>query len=191
MSRPILTVDIDEVLYPFVDRYLQQYNAERGTDYSSEELKTFFILDDLHPDRNPEDVYEEHLYQAEELGFEPMPGALNALTQLKDAYDIYVVTSRRPSMRPITEQWIGKNFPDVFSDIHFIRDADVKLTKAELCQRLGAKYLIEDHPDHVAGIEAVGTHVLLFGDLPWNRDVELPEGSRRVKDWNEVLEVLL
>jgi hypothetical protein len=47
-------------------------------------------------------------------------------------------------------------------------------------------YLIDDQIKHCIGASGVGVKSLLYGDYPWNRDVNLPKSVERVSSWKEV-----
>ena len=89
-----------------------------------------------------------------------------------------------------TYEWVKKYFPGVFEGVHFVPiwETNNKVTKAEICQQIGADYLIDDLPRHCNLAAEVGIKALLFGDYSWNRNEEITEGVTRVKDWPAVVE---
>jgi len=84
---------------------------------------------------------------------------------------------------------------ELFDDdhIHFagiwdkISDASIARTKGELCQELGADYIIDDQLKHCVGAAKLGLKALLFGNYLWNQNGSLPENVQRVDDWSGVL----
>src|SRR3546814_18720926 len=73
-----------------------------------------------------------------------------------------------------TMEWIEKHYGGVFSDVHFagfwdkIDQNSVHLTKAELCTKVGAEYLIDDQVKHCKAVAEAGMKGLLFGKYSWN-----------------------
>lgn len=195
-AKPVLAVDVDEVLYPFMPMFIKHHNQHYGTNTSLEQLTSY--------------VLEENFVMAEDQKIEridrfvanggftagvPLEQSQDALRALTQRYDVVVVTSRWQDWEQDTLAWLQRHYPDVFKGIHFANsitwNRGDKHNKAAICQRLGAVAFIDDSLDNVQEVAATGIPSLLFGDYPWNQADELPENVQRVKDWNEVLEVLL
>jgi 5'(3')-deoxyribonucleotidase len=121
---------------------------------------------------------------------EPQAGAIEALGTLRESHDLAIVTSRGDLKGKATFEWLEQHFPDVFRKVEFVQlwgqRGDV--TKAVICQALGAEWLIDDNPGHCALAAEAGVQGLLFGEYGWNRNVEIPKGVTRVRNWQEVLE---
>lgn len=193
-AKPVLAVDIDDVMAPFGPAFLDRYNKEHGTSHQSEDFPYYYFVKDLYGLSDDDDAerYVTEFVQWATSNNIPLDGkAVDAIRKLENYYDIYVITSRHPEVYKITRDWLQRQLPDVFKDVHFIRARAEKTSKPQICREIGAKVLIEDHPDHVQECAKYGVRGLLFGDYPWNRNIELPENVQRVKDWNEVLEILL
>ncbi len=95
-------------------------------------------------------------------------GARSALESLRDNYRLEIVTARNPWRREETALFIARALPDVFDDIHFIRDYNGdQTTKAQVCLDIGARYLIEDLDDHCEPAIAAGIEVIQFGKYPF------------------------
>lgn len=193
-AKPVLAVDIDDVMAPFAPAFLERYNQQHGTTHKNEDFPYYYFVKDLYglsDDDDAEQYVTEFIEWATSHNM-PLNGeAVAGIRKLEEHYDLYVITSRHPDVYEITKKWLQSQLPDVFKDVHFIRARSEKTTKAQICQEIGAKLLVEDHPDHLQDCAKYGVRGLLFGDYPWNRNTELPESVQRVKDWNEVVEVLL
>src|SRR5207302_7910480 len=92
----------------------------------------------------------------------------------------------------VTRRWINRNFSGIFEDVIFVSSyyKDGRL-KGEVCKEIGASVLIDDHLYHAADVVKYGVKCLLFGDYPWSESEELPPGIIRVRNWDEVLKILL
>ncbi len=67
---------------------------------------------------------------------------------------------------------------------------EMPVTKAEICQKIGAFALLDDSISHLVECAEVGVDGYLFGDYPWNQVEELPNGIVRCLDWQEVADNL-
>jgi len=120
------------------------------------------------------------------------PEAEEVLRWLGKRYELMVVTSRRTMLMQETESWLNQHFAGVFTVVHYAGMWDKpdehshKMTQAELCQRIGASYLIDDQLKHCLAAAEVGITAVLYGDYAWNRMDSLPKGVTRCRTWLEV-----
>lgn len=195
MSRPIVAVDIDDVLAESAQAFVEYSNTKWGTnltveDYDEDWAKVWKVT---HEEAKPR--VEVYFHEAPVLTHKAYDAHVT-LNALKQWYDLIVVTSRRTGLKGDTLEWIQREFPGVFLNdkIYFAGIWDnftpnsIHQTKGELLKSLGATYHIDDQPKHCTSALEQGITPLLFGDYSWNRSVELPEGITRVKNWQEVME---
>lgn len=120
---------------------------------------------------------------------ELIPGAKNALSQLKKTYKLVAVTSRRLEWVKATHEWLALKLPEVFEDVIFVHhNNNDGRTKGDVCIEAGASYLVDDNPEHCQSAIDKGVKTILFGDYGWNRSVKASEKTMRAKNWQEVLE---
>lgn len=126
---------------------------------------------------------------------EPFAEVRHVLEGLTEKYTLVVTTSRSNSIADQTKNWLDRHYDGIFTDAHFagIWDGDnsqghekLNLTKADLLKKIGATHLIDDHPKHCFAAAKIGIPAILFGEYPWNRDVELPDNVTRCIDWQAV-----
>jgi FMN phosphatase YigB (HAD superfamily) len=119
-----------------------------------------------------------------------MDGAVEALASLRKRLELVIVTSRDERSIGHTHIWLDKHFPGIFRGVEFVAlwSKGEKVSKALVCQQLGARYLVDDNADHCRLAAECGTQALLFGDTGWNRRAELSACMVRCKDWPAVLE---
>ena len=193
-SKPVLAIDIDEVLMPFMEGFFKYQNTKFGTDFKITSTMPYhsahqFIGDTVEQfQRKLDGFIESDLYRK---SF-PIQGAQTAVEKLKDRYQLVIVTARPATVRELTEDWVRNHFPETFTDVYFVPWVEDRVPdKQGSLVSLGAEILVDDNLSHIE--EAVGGNVrgILFGDYPWNQTDTLPSGVTRAKTWSEVEEILL
>lgn len=192
MKKPVIAVDIDEVLAQHNASLVRFHNERYGTshtleDYISDYWSEVWKIDKVETERRAVEFHETGAHG----NLEVVDGALESLKHLQQRFHLVAVTVRRKSTVESTYQWLDMYFPEIFSDVRFIHswdDPDTTLTKADVCDELGAGWLIDDSVRHCRLMAETGKVGILFGNYPWNQQTELPEGVVRLKDWGEVKE---
>ena len=195
-SYRFIAVDLDDVLFDFLRHFFQWHNEQYGTTLRPEDMVYETIWEawggtkEEATDRIPRFFQEVNM-----LSMDPIDGAATALGQLKDRFELTIISARDPSAADVTQVWINNYFPEVFDEVVLgIGNpmAESRLmTKADVCKQIGADVLIDDQLAHARNVAAAGIHVLLFGHGPWNQAKSLPAEIRRVEDWAHVVRVLL
>lgn len=193
MTKQTIAVDIDDVLAASVESWIAYSNKKWGThltvdDYDEDWAKMWGV------DNTEGKKRANHLYTSGIVGtFNRFDDAEHVLKELSKKYKLVITTSRVLQVEKDTLEWIDRHYNGIFKEVHLARifDADhpepLKVTKRELCEMIGADYLIDDHPKHCFAVAGAGMTALLFGDYAWSRNLgELPEGVVRVKDWAAV-----
>lgn len=196
MKKPVIAVDIDDVLAIENEAVRLYANENYGYSHTPEDYlapgeywgywETVQGLDKAEGKRR----YEAYLASGIKARLEVMDGALAALTHLKRTYDLIIVTSREAHLVEITEQWLTKHFPEVFTDIAFVAlwTGNVKGSKADVCMQLNAQFLIDDNPQHLELARACGIKGLLFGQYGWSIGREIAPEIVKVDSWHQVRE---
>lgn len=192
-TKPIIAIDIDDVLADNALGFVQWSNSRFGTnltpdDYQEHWAEMWKIDNDEVLKRSNEFHMSNHVST-----YNTIPGAREALDKLKTRFTLILITSRRFIIKEITDEWINKNYNNIFSDCIFCGFYDgpissgLKLTKAELARDIKADYLIDDQIKHIEAAASIGIKSLLFGDYSWNKKEKLGKNIVRVKDWGEIL----
>jgi 5'(3')-deoxyribonucleotidase len=198
-TKPIIIVDIDDVISDYASSVVRfarrKYDKNFTHDKMSENWGEMFNITPREWLKSYEQfLIEERFYKDPPI----IDGAFGTLDKLKPEFSLVVLTSRPMFMRDDTLKWLGDNFPGIFNETLFANIYDkynddgsnlstlTKHTKAEMCQEIGAAYLIDDQPKHCNGAAKIGVKSLLFGDYSWNRNVEIVDGVVRVADWSKV-----
>lgn len=193
-SRPVIAIDIDDVLAVENEAVRQFANARYGHAHTAADYLVpgeywgyWEGVQQVDADEGRR-RYAEYLASGIKARMQVMDGAQRTLGELRRRYDLVVVTSRDPLLVDITHAWLERHFPAHFRDIAFVamKTGDVKGSKAVVCRELGATYLIDDHPGHLKAAHDMGVEGILFGHYGWSASVPLPETTRRARDWREV-----
>ena len=195
MTKPVIAIDVDDVLADNAAGFVAFSNERWGTNLKSEDYDEDWMtmwgisLEEAVKRRDvlfASDTQRQYGHNQD---------ALHVLRNLAKRYDLRIVTSRHIATRDDTRAWIHERYPGVFSDetIHFAGLWDnpdhtsLIKTKAGMVASLGADYLIDDQLKHCIGVADSGRTALLFGDYRWNQtDGKLPDNIIRVKDWASV-----
>ena len=193
-NKPIIAVDVDEVIFPFVDDLIEYVDRQHSVKLSREEFVTYSLADIWKG--GPHEGAEVIKAYVDQQGIEvaPVKGAAEALGQLCAKYEVVIITARDLDVQDKTKNWAYRHFPDIFKEIHLVgnqKDSVSYREKAEVCKELGVFCLIDDSLKPVVQTHAAGIKSILFGNYPWNKMEELPAGIDRVEDWKGVLKILL
>ncbi len=193
-QKYIIIIDYDDVIIAIAPQVLEHYNRIYGThavleDYMNySDLAAWGTSDQASVVERVEDYLENKNYQH----FPPMENCIETINKLAERYELHVVTGRSSRLRPSTTAAINYFFPNIFSSVVYTNFFNSNIrSKADICRKLQANLLIDDHLPHVIGVAEQGIDVLLFGDYPWNQAENLPPHIRRVTSWSEIADLLL
>lgn len=196
MTKPIIAVDIDDVLANNAAGFVAFSNQRWGThltvdDYEEHWARVWGIEHDLEEVTRRRDLF---VGSGVHRNFSPTDSAHDILRRLSSQFDLHVVTSRLLTMKDDTTLWLTEHYGDVFTDrtIHYAGIWDTlstnshNETKATIVSALGADYLIDDQIKHCEAVAETGKQALLFGDYGWNRAERLHPNITRVNNWMDV-----
>jgi 5'(3')-deoxyribonucleotidase len=189
-SKPIIAVDIDDVLAEHIEVIIEFSNKNFGTNFTTEDYLEQWT-DLWKVSREEVERRAKNFHIPDIIGtFGVIEDALYVLNKLKDRYKLIIVTARPKRAVAATPEWIERNFPDIFSDIHFVPiwDPGPKATKAEICKKIGADYLIDDLVRHCNLAAEVGIQAVLFNRIKWKQPETPHPNVKVVNNWQEVLE---
>lgn len=190
-GKPIIAVDIDDVIYPMVPSLIEYLDINHSVRLTPGDFKEYDIRKVWGG--GPEEATKIFEAYKHHVGIEvtPIKGAAEALQKLSQNYEVIVLTARDISNFPRTSAWVEQHFPQIFKDVHLVgnkHDSKTYRTKAEVCLELGVYCLVDDNLNTVLETYAVGVKTVLFGNYSWNQTDNLPDGVTRAKNWKEVLE---
>lgn len=173
--RKRIAIDMDETICDSLARHLEWYNKE---------FNASLIKDDTQGTRIYHVIPEEHVATVKAhphhpdffRDLTPFDGAIDAIKQLSETYDIFFVTAAMeyPASFTAKYEWLKKHFPFIH-ELNFVFCGDKSIINAD--------YLIDDTPKHLDTFDGQG---LLFHA----RHNMHAEGYRRVHNWQDVLVLL-
>lgn len=193
--KPVIAVDIDDVLAKFVGTFTDYSNRRWGGDYKvdnyTEDWVSFWEVSYVEAVRRREEMKALEF----NVSLPVLDKSYEVLRRLKDGYQLVTVTSRPKDIADLTNRWLKENFPKIFDESYFVGIWDSlpgehkiiekqKMHKGQFLRDVvGADYLIDDHAKHTNGAADFGIESLLFGNYGWNRNAEIVNGVTRVADW--------
>lgn len=189
MKRKSIAFDVDDVLASHAESFVEFSNKTYGTafavdNYTDNWDKLWGVDEDEVTKRALEFQTLQRI-----ADFNVKDDAKAALAKLNTKYDLYIVTARRQHLVGTSIDWINRYFPNVFKEIHFVPiwELNNKITKSDICKKIGADYLVDDLPRHCNVAADAGVKAVLFGDYAWNRGEKIADNVTRCKDWDELL----
>jgi len=194
----VVAVDIDEVLAQYLRGYCAYYNSVHGTWWQVKDFHTYKFWK-VTGGTQDEAVRQVYLFHDSPYfsDLEVIPGAkegVAALAALPEV-ELHIVTSRHAEIAEASRQWIARHFPGVFGDRihignHWGTSEAPKLSKPEMCEKIGAEVLIDDSAVYCKEAAEHGIHTVLFdwqGGYGWSQ--ERVEGPRCVRalSWPDVV----
>lgn len=193
MKKPVIAVDIDEVLAHHNVELVKYHNEAYGSNhtieqYISDHWSEIWGVEKDEASRRAVAFHETGVHSR----LAPINEAQDCLTQLAEHFDLHIVTARRRLIVDSTHEWVEKHYPGIFKGIRFVHvweDLDPP-SKAEVCKEIGAVLLIDDSVSHCSIAAKSGIDALLFGDYAWNRTLpeDFPDSVQRVTNWQGVIE---
>ncbi|HSW78447.1 MAG TPA: hypothetical protein VLF88_00295 [Candidatus Babeliales bacterium] len=191
MPKPIIAVDIDDVIYPNVPSLIRYLDLNHKVKMTADDFVEYDIRKVWGGGPEEAEVIFKNYIRDSDIEIAPLKGAQETLHKLSKKYQVIIMSARDISSFPKTHRWITHHFPQIFKDVHLLGNKNDSLkfgSKAEVCKNLGVYCLVDDNLNAVTETNAIGVKTLLFGNYPWNQIDKLPEGVTRVNDWLEVLE---
>lgn len=195
MSKPIIAVDIDEVLSASAPDFVAFSNERWGTrleveDYTEHWMEMWQI--DVEETMKRREVF---LSSGIVGKYKPVSSARDILKKLSSTYDIVLVTSRSIELESETRAWLETHYSDVAHSIYFsgIYDSGLGVsaiakTKADIFAEIKPALVIDDHMKHCGAAADLGIPAILFGTYRWNEEYKNDNPLiTRCNSWEEVL----
>jgi len=195
-NKPVVAVDIDDVLSLNAAGFTEFSNARWGTSLKPEDYQEHW--GEMWQIDHAETVVRANEFHDSGVmaSYLPISDAEQSLRRLSHHFKLVVVTSRREEIDVPTRAWLEQHYANMFEEVHYTnfyrRDSlGFDATKAALCLSIGAQCLIDDQLKHCLGVAEHGVKAILFGDYPWNQAASLPPGVARAINWAEVERILV
>ena len=193
MIKPIIAIDIDDVLADYSAEFVLASNRLWGTkltakDYDEDWVKLWGVDLSEAMDRGRV-LFEDQIHER----LERKEGAVEVLRELSERFTLKVLTARNDQSKSSTLEWFTRHYPMIehqnitFAGLWDNPDENVaKRTNGALAKNMGVQYLIDDQLKHCLAAAEHGITALVFGDYTWNQAASLPEGVSRVNNWEAV-----
>ncbi len=186
-------VDIDEVLYPFLRRFLIFYHARTGKEFEMEDFSSYKIWETLgNTKENTLQMFNELFNLDFFYTAHPIDGAQKAINLLSENNTLVAITARPQTIFNETSNWVRKYFGNSIKEIICTNEFHFSSAKkkADFCVEEGIEVLLEDNPLYAFECAERGIKIILF-DKPWNHisihSYLLHRNITRVRSWNDVL----
>lgn len=206
--KPIIAIDVDEVLGFFLSPLLDFYyamNYGNGKRYTLEDMHSYHFSDVWqHSEAATNEIVMRYFDSPFFDDLPTVPFAAPVLRRLKKYFHFVVITARQTILEEKTRLWIGKHYEGIFDQILFGNHygSGKKFTKKELCESVGAEALVDDSILYCAQAAPALDCAILFdfhGRYGWNKEHilrkqkenKLPKNVLRRYSWMEVEITLL
>jgi FMN phosphatase YigB (HAD superfamily) len=204
--KPVLFFDFDDTLFDTRGLTIEFIRAYYEVDIQHD---GYFCGSNLHEAVNKhlpvEDHVEKHdfyLHWSENFGqsrawyekTKPLDSAKDILPELKERYDLWIVTARQLSTKVSVDHLLETHFPNCFSGVHFVRHHDGekyvgKPKRDFISEFLGEKIaFVDDSPTEIEKTQDLIPSYLLdcHGFHEDKTHIE-----RRVRNWSEIANIFL
>jgi len=182
--RPILCVDMDEVIADALGEHLLRYNRDFGLSVTAEDLRGRWIWEFIPPEHVPtvaQYMLTDDFFSV--LGV--LPESQRVLERLRSRYDIFIATAAMevPSSFTPKFHWLARHFPFI-PTAHIVFCGDKSILRSD--------YLIDDNPRQLERFaqtrEGDSPREGILFTSPANANVT---GFRRVNNWLDVEKMFL
>ena len=189
-SKPVIALDMDEVLYPFAERIFGHYSEVENSeiDYTTlDDYHSFHKLWGINEFETLERVVDFFATDSHDLAL-PIDGSVAALNRLQTQFRIIIVTARQHIAECATRDWLSTHYGGPIEDVYFCNffsiDGTPPISKSSICLAEDAWLFVDDSPRNVDQVADSGVHSLLFGEYTWNQQ-QSPR-HRRIGNWVEL-----
>lgn len=185
MQSNFVLVDLDDTIGATQVNMLDHMNTTYGTAYTYEGMTR------EHREKydSPYGRYVGEILRQPDImaKVQPFPGALEALTELRDnGYDVHIVSARKEPLHDCTLKWLNDHgFDKIISQVHPRPGRESgKSWKRRIAEEYKFVAAFDDTFDvcqELGYVEGLNVYMI---DKPWNRgfDSELPPTVARVED---------
>ena len=180
-------IDIDDTVLDFYPEFAKFCNENYGKNVTPHELALDFY-DVLGSKEEALSILRDFVDAGYGHTLKFFEDFKNIFSKLNENFEIVFITSRSYDFRDKTIEYFKKNLGEFDYKIYYARDYDPK-RKSFVCKNFDVDFLVDDLHFNAMDCAENGVKVLLL-DKPWNQNCSEHENITRVKDWNEIMEIL-
>ncbi len=178
--------DLDGVIADTAESFLRIACSKYGYCSFTHEDITNFELENCIPLPHGlvDEIFTEILTDSLAAGLQPMPGAVETLTQISRDSEITIITAR-PLLQPVLD-WIDVFFPAETRDATRVVATGDHNDKIRFIHQHGLKYFVDDRAETCIQLADADIIPLVFSQ-PWNQN---RHNLQSVENWAEVRELI-
>ncbi len=189
----VLAFDCDDVLVPTSHALLDAYNESFGTEVPYEGFYSDYLWGAPSAEIAMRRV-DDMLRSGVMADIVPTAATVAAVRRIAAmGHELHVVTGRQSYQEPETISLLDTYYPGIFRTIEHTNmyasgeNLHLRRSKGEVCRKLGAHMLIDDHIVHGNAVLAAGVEdVIVYGSYPWNQFVSLELGMMHCETMDDV-----
>lgn len=182
-----LGIDLDDVLADTVKSFLKYYNNKYNHSFKKKDITHYFLKNILGVTQEEMNDIFKDFFNREIQNIPTVYGSKKAIKELKDKYELVIVTDRPQYTIIDSMDWVEENFPKSFKEFYFTKVSGI--TKGEACELFDISIVVEDNLDNALDIIKHNSQVMLL-DKPWNKGRFNYGGIERFSSWKKILEDL-
>lgn len=189
----IIGIDMDSVIAEIIRPIDLFHNRQYGTSITYTDHADYNLC--LYWNCSLDDMYKRifEFYASPEFqDTKPIVGSQEALTLLAQQHELHLITARPYDVEKQSREWLNEYFPNIFKEIHHTNliskgGKGMSIKKSEICRKMGATVMIDDHIDYILDCADNFIMSYLF-PAPWNADKTVSHPHvKRVAGWKELV----
>ena len=134
----------------------------------------------------PAAVQDQVKYGGEYALLQPIPGAFEFLSWLRQVHEVSIVTYRGKHAKSITMEWLEKHVPGTYDGVFFTGGS-----KVDMCRELGVGLIIDDSYNQIPAVTAALNIPGILMDTPMNRHIVETDLIFRASNLAEARELIV
>lgn len=174
-------IDIDGVITDFVRTFQEVVREKYKVELPEEQIREHDLYKVLGI---PVEELRELVMKVFPQDLKPQLKAVETIQKLAEKHQIYIITAREPETMDLSETWLNNhNVPR--ERLAFIKEGD----KHKFIEEHNLDIVIDDNLKEIANWIGVVPNILVF-DHPWNQSLNINNSFVRVKNWDEILQII-
>lgn len=170
-KRPVVAVDVDEVLGHFVHQLCRFHNAKYRTTLTPDDFVSYNFHEVWGGTRGEADSKMRLFFDSPFFldGIPAVKGAAEVLKRHRERVELHIVTSRQHVLEEHTTAWVNAHYPGIFEGLHFgnhFSEEGIVRSKPALCEDINAVMIIDDNVIYATQCARAGIRTCLFGERP-------------------------